>query len=135
MKAKDYPERIPRYILTMPVIYGVIIPAVIWDAGIEIYHRVCFPLYGLPYINRSHYIRIDHHRLSYLTPWEKLNCVYCGYVNGLLAYSVKIVGETEKFWCAIRHEPGGTFHEPAHHKDFLPYGDKKAFVQRYRRAN
>jgi len=46
---------------------------------------------------------LDRHRLSHLNSIEKLNCVYCGYVNGLIAYAREIVARTEQYWCPIKH--------------------------------
>lgn len=129
MKYKRYPTRAGRHLLSAPFIYGVSIPIVILDIAIEMYHRICFPLYGIPYVSRSKYIRMDRHKLSYLTGMEKINCLYCGYVNGLFAYFVQIAGETEKYWCSIKHNKtiNDTFTEPAHHQDFMEYGDEKAY--------
>jgi hypothetical protein len=111
----------------MPFIYGMIVPTVFLDATMEVYHRVAFPLYGIPRVKRSKYIKLDRQKLSYLKPLEKVNCVYCGYVNGLFAYAVQIAGETEKYWCGIKHEQDENFVPPAHHKDFLEYGDEKGY--------
>lgn len=116
-----------RQLLSAPFIYGVFFPTLLLDIGIEIYHRVCFPLYGLPYVRRSEYIRFDRWKLPYLNWIEKINCIYCEYVNGFYAYAVAIAGSTEIYWCGIKHKSGGGFHEPLHQKDFLPYGDEAAF--------
>lgn len=120
-----------RYILSCPFILMMIIPLVILDIFMEIYHRIDFPLYGIKTIKRSDYIRIDRQKLSYLGTIDKVWCAYCGYANGLLGYCVQIAGETEKYWCAIKHKQSSNFHEPAHHKDFLPYGDKEAYKEKY----
>jgi hypothetical protein len=109
----------------------MIIPFVILDVFIEIYHHVCFPLYGLTMIIRGNYIKIDRHRLAYLSPLDKVHCAYCGYANGLLHYSSIIAGETEKYWCGIKHKKTPGFVEPEHHKDFLKYGDEKSFHEKY----
>jgi len=115
-------------ILTSPFIYAVLVPAVFLDIVIELYHRVCFPVYGIPYVKRSQYIRIDRHRLTYLTLFEKINCIYCGYANGLFAYVSRIAAETEWYWCGIKHQnTDNAFHEPTYQQQFLPYNDKKAF--------
>ncbi len=116
-----------RNIASMPFIYVGIFPVVLLDIILEIYHRVCFPLYRIPYVERSQYIRSDRHRLSYLGPLQKLNCMYCGYVNGFFAYGTKVVAETEKYWCAIQHEQIMGFKAPEHHKQFPQYGDEKGF--------
>lgn len=62
---------------------------------------------------------------------QKLNCIYCGYANGVLQYIVRIVAETEKYWCAIQHEPKEEFIAPEHHKDFIAYGDEKGYKDKY----
>ncbi len=123
---KDPMHMALRYTLSAPFIYAMIVPAVFLDVCLEIYHRICFVLYKLPYVKRSEYIKIDRHKLSYLPWYDKINCTYCGYVNGLFAYAVKIAGETEKYWCAIKHKNIPNFKEPPHQKDFLPYGDAEA---------
>jgi hypothetical protein len=105
----------------------MIIPAVILDIFLEIYQLICFPLWGIPKNKRNNYIKIDRQKLSYLNKWDKVWCMYCGYANGVAAYSVKIAGDSEKYWCGIKHKPSSGFIQPAHHKDFLEYGNEKAY--------
>lgn len=131
MEYKKYPKRKFRHLVSAPFIYVMIVPLVILDCFLEVYHRVCFPLYGLPYAKRANYIKIDRHRLKYLSWGDKLNCAYCGYANGLVAYSVKIAGATERYWCGIRHQQKEGFKEPLHHRDFPEYGDERGFKEKY----
>lgn len=93
----------PRNIASAPIIYSMIIPFVVLDLLVSLYQVSCFPLYGIPKVRRRRFIAIDRHRLSYLNSIEKLNCVYCGYVNGLVAYVREIVARTEQYWCPIKH--------------------------------
>ena len=74
---------------------------------------------------------MDHRRLEFLDPIQKLGCWYCGYANGLLHYALRIAAQTEEIFCPIQHQPGGGFHPPAHHADFAPYGDRKGFEARW----
>jgi hypothetical protein len=111
----------------MPVIYFMIIPLVLFDICVEFYHQICFRLYKIPIVERAKYIKIDRQKLKYLTRWERLNCAYCGYANGLMHYSSIIAGETEKYWCGIKHEKDPNFIPPEHHKNFIEYGDEKAY--------
>ncbi|GLP98475.1 hypothetical protein GCM10007891_03290 [Methylophaga thalassica] len=92
-----------KVILSAPVIYGMIVPLVLLDLTITFYQQVCFRVYGIPRVKRSDYIAIDRHYLSYLNMVEKLNCVYCGYGNGLMSYAREITARTEQFWCPIKH--------------------------------
>src|SRR4051812_40241341 len=68
-----------RRMASMPFIWMMFLPLIILDLFVEAFHRVCFPLYGLPYVRRRSYIRMDRHQLPYL-PWaDKINCAYCSY--------------------------------------------------------
>ena len=85
-----HPNRLMILIL-LPLLWTLIIPLLLLDIWIEIYHRIMFPLYKLPYVKRSDYIQImDRFRLPYLTIVQKINCMYCGYANGVVSYRVQI---------------------------------------------
>ena len=113
--------------MSVPFILGMAVPLVLFDFFLEIYHRVAFPLYGIPVNKRSSYIRIDRQKLSYLSNTDKVWCMYCGYANGMLPYAVKIAGDTEAYWCGIKHKGGGNFVPQPHQKVFLEYGDQEAY--------
>lgn len=113
-----------HFILSMPFIYGIFLPLVFMDLLIEIYHHICFPLYGLKLIERKRYFLFDRENLPKLNWIEKINCGYCGYVNGLAAYFVAIAGETEAYWCAIKHQQRKSIEIQPHTKDFI---DRKEF--------
>ncbi len=84
----------------------------------EIYHHICFPLYGLKLIPRKNYFFFDRTELN-LSWSEKISCHYCGYANGLAAYMVAIAGETEAYWCAIKHKERLSLETQPHTKDFI----------------
>jgi hypothetical protein len=53
---------------------------------------------------------------------EKLNCVYCGYANGIFAYAQEIAARTEHFWCPIKHAT--RVPQPhSHYDEFTAFGD------------
>ena len=103
-----------KHFFVMPIITSVLIPMVIMDIWMEIYHRICFPLCGIKYVKRSNYILIDRHKLKYLNIFEKIYCVYCGYGNGVVRYWSEIAAETEYYWCGIQHAKK---QRPPHHSD------------------
>ncbi len=121
-----------KRLITFPIIGSLIIPLIITDIWIEIYHRICFPLYGIPYIKRSSYIKIDRHKLKYLNLLQKFYCVYCGYANGFANYLTKIGAETERYWCGIQHQQSKGFIPQPHQKDFAKYNDENDFNNKYR---
>ena len=92
-----------RYMISAPFIYGMIFPALLWNLGIEIYHQVCFRLYGIPRVQSKEYFVYDRQLLNLLNFWEKINCIYCSYVNNLIRYSAEIGGRTERYWCPIKY--------------------------------
>uniref|UniRef100_I2PWU7 Uncharacterized protein n=1 Tax=Desulfovibrio sp. U5L TaxID=596152 RepID=I2PWU7_9BACT len=116
-------------ILTIPVIWGALVPALLMDLTVSLYQAVCFPIYGIPKVRRGDYIVIDRHALSYLNWIEKFNCAYCGYFNGLLGYVREVAGRTEQYWCPIRHArtPKATH---SRYRFFLEYGDAQGYHDR-----
>ena len=71
----------------------MIIPFVLLDLFVTVYQTVCFPVYGVPKARRSDYVAIDRKKLCYLNALEGINCLYCSYGNGVLAYAVEIGDE------------------------------------------
>jgi hypothetical protein len=113
-------------IVTAPFIYAVIIPFVLLDLFVSVYQTVCFPVYGIPKARRRDYIAVDRNKLRYLNALEGLNCMYCSYGNGVLAYAVEVAGRTEQHWCPIKHARRvQNTHDRYSH--FLPYGDAPAY--------
>ena len=112
----------PQNILSAPFIYGMIFPFLLLDLCLAIYQSVCFRLYNIPLVQRSHYIVIDRHHLAYLNAFEKFNCVYCGYVNGLIAYTREIAARTEQYWCPIKHARK-TLGSHERYINFIDYGN------------
>jgi hypothetical protein len=93
----------PLVILTAPVIYAGIIPFLVLDLFGTVFQAVCFPIYGIAKVKRADYLVFDRHHLAYLNALEKLNCAYCAYANGIVAYTREIAARTEQYWCPIKH--------------------------------
>ncbi|EPR41609.1 hypothetical protein dsx2_3128 [Desulfovibrio sp. X2] len=113
-------------ILTVPIIWGALLPAVLLDAVVFVYQLVCFPIYGIPRVKRREHIVIDRQALGYLNLIEKLNCMYCGYFNGLMSYVREVAARTEQYWCPVRHaRPPKSMH--GRYRYFFDYGDAEAY--------
>ncbi len=119
----------PLVILTAPLIYALIVPLVLLDLFVTIYQAVCFPVYGIAKAARGDYFVFDRHHLAYLNALEKLNCAYCSYANGLIAYVREIAGRTEQYWCPIKHARR-VIGAHAHYASFDDYGDAESFQKR-----
>jgi hypothetical protein len=120
-----------RTLLASPLLYALIIPLVFLDLCLELYHRIVFPILGIPLVHRREYILIDRHRMSFLPIVLKIACAYCGYANGLLQYAVRIAGDTERYYCPSKHQALPGFHAPLHHETFSRFGDAKEFEKRF----
>jgi len=119
-------------LIFMPILWWLLIPLLISDICIEIYHRIFFLFYKVPYIKRRNYIQImDRARLPYLNIVQKIYCMYCGYANGLVHYRVEIGGVTEHYWCGVQHRNRKGFVPEAHQKNFSKFWDKNDFVKKY----
>lgn len=116
----------PLVILTAPFIYALIIPFVLLDLFVTVYQFICFPVYGIPKVRRSNFLVFDRHHLAYLNILEKLNCAYCSYGNGLIAYVREIASRTEQYWCPIKHARRVIGTHPRYLK-FDDYGDAESF--------
>lgn len=118
-----------RTLLTVPVIYSLIVPIMLLDLFVTVYQAVCFPAYGIAKARRRDYLIFDRHALRYLNIVEKLNCAFCSYANGLIAYAREIAARTEQYWCPVKH----TRHVAAAHaryRDFADFGDAAAYHAR-----
>ncbi|CAN5462266.1 hypothetical protein BH10PSE11_BH10PSE11_28790 [soil metagenome] len=117
-------------ILTAPVIYAMIVPFVILDIAITAYQWICFPVYGIEKVKRGDYFIFDRHHLAYLNILEAINCAYCSYGNGLMAYASEISARTEQYWCPIKHARKAiSAHQ--HYIGFADFGDAEAFRKKY----
>lgn len=112
----------PQNFLTMPLIYGMVVPLILFDLCASLYQAVCFPVYRIARVRRADYIVLDHQHLAYLNIIEKIHCVYCSYAVGLLGYASEITARTEQYFCPIKHARKvlGT---NSRYERFLDYGE------------
>ncbi|MFC2969291.1 hypothetical protein [Acidimangrovimonas pyrenivorans] len=119
----------PLVVLTAPVIYALIVPFALLDLFVVLYQAICFPVYGIPKVPRRDYVVIDRQSLAYLNGLQKLNCIYCGYANGVIAWVREVAARTEAYWCPIKH--ARRLAEPhRHYPHFVDFGDERAFQRR-----
>lgn len=79
------------------------LPFVLIGPCIAAYQAICFPFYSITRVRWPDYIVLDRHHLGYLNSIEKLNCLWCGYANGLVGHIREIVARTQQYWCPIKH--------------------------------
>lgn len=117
-----------RELLSFPFIWMMIIPTIFLDILMFFYMHICFRLYKIPLVKRRDYIIYDRGLLSYLNWIQKINCLYCSYVNGLFSYAVEIAWRTERYWCPIKHAKKSEWGH-SREKYFADYWDPKWFKQ------
>ena len=104
-------QSIPSYIrqgnvlspLTAPLIYSLLLPIVVLDMWVTLYQWMCLPIYGVCRVPRRRFFTIDRHKLAYLNGIAQLNCTFCSYANGLVAYVREVAARTEQYGCPIKH--------------------------------
>jgi hypothetical protein len=127
-------QSIPAYIregdllslLTSPIIYSLLVPFALLDLWVTLYQSICFPIYGMPRVPRRRYFAVDRHKLAYLNGIEKVNCTFCSYANGLIAYVREVAARTEQYWCPIKHARAIPAPHQRYH-GFLDYGDASGY--------
>lgn len=115
-----------RHLVSAPFVYAVIIPLLLLDLFVSLYQRVCFPLYRIARVRRRDYLVYDRGALAYLNLLEKLNCLYCSYANGLVAYVREVLARTEQYWCPIKHARR-TLQPHERYHGFVDYGNAAAY--------
>ena len=116
-----------RNIASAPFIYAMVVPLALLDLSVTIYQAICFRLYQIARVDRSRYVIIDRHQLAYLNGIEKLNCMYCGYGNGVIAYTREIISRTEQYWCPIKHARRAIGTHKRYNK-FVNFGDAEGYL-------
>ncbi|MFD2173917.1 hypothetical protein [Rhodobacter lacus] len=116
----------PMVVLTAPFIYAVFIPFVLLDLFVSLYQAICFPVYGIPKVKRREHVVIDRQMLAYLNLVQKINCVYCGYGNGVISYVREVAARTEQYWCPIKHARRVKGVHP-YYGNFCDFGDAEGF--------
>jgi hypothetical protein len=122
-----------RNILTIPFVWACFPPALFMDVMLSGFQAICFPIYGIPKVKRSDYIVIDRHSLAYLNIIEKVNCLYCGYFNGLTGYVQEIAARTEQYWCPIKHARRVANIHSRYNK-YLEYGDGEGYKKEFQKT-
>ncbi len=117
--------------VTAPVIYSLIIPIAMLDLFMTVYQHINFRVYRIPRVKRSDYVVMDRQYLAYLNIIQKVNCIYCEYANGVIAYAREIASRTEQFWCPIKHARK-VMETHKRYGEFLEYGDGENFGPKYR---
>jgi hypothetical protein len=112
--------------IALPLIYSLVVPLALLDLWVSIYQALGSRLLGIERVARRDYFVVDRHRLGYLNAIQKLNCAYCGYASGVIAFVREVSARTEQYWCPIKHarKPAGAH---LRHRRFATYGDAAAF--------
>jgi hypothetical protein len=120
-------KKLIPHILSIPFIWGMIFPIFFIHITAFIYQAIAFRLYGITPIKLRNYINFDREKLSYLSLIDKINCAYCSYANGVLAYVSEIAHRTEYYWCGIKHQNQPENPAFAYQEKFAKYGSKEEY--------
>jgi len=118
-----------RHLISTPFIWAMLVPSVFLHLGLFIYQAVSFRLYGIARVQLRSYINFDREKLSYLTNFDKMNCAYCSYVNGVFAYASEIGHRTEYYWCGVKHCNQPDNPAFAYQEKFAAYGSEEDYCR------
>ena len=119
-------------LMSSPVVYMMVFPAMLLDAMLFVYTNVVSRVFKFDFPERKAYVVFDRQYLGYLNSMEKLNCMYCAYFNGLMAYAAAIAGRTEFYFCPIKHAKKIAYkHE--YYDAFLGYGDEDNYQDKLKK--
>ena len=129
VKTETKNKKFFRHLLSTPFIWGMVIPVIVLHLCMFVYQAAAFRLYGLGRVQFRKYCMLDRQKLSYLSLFDKLNCAYCSYVNGVFAYVSEIGHRTEYYWCGVKH-----FNQPnnpvfAYQDKFAAYGSEEEYCK------
>jgi len=102
--------------------YICIVPLVLVDLFIIQFQFIYFGLNDIPKLQRKEFFSIDRHLLKRLNFLQKVNCLYCEYANGVVAYAKAVTNQMEIYSCAIKH-----LRQPAGHEHQKKFYDRKRF--------
>lgn len=120
-------KKLLYHILSVPFIWGLLVPVILLHISVFIYQAVAFRLYGIKRIQLRSYMNLDREKLSYLSLFDKFNCLYCSYANGVFAYVSEIGHHTEYYWCGVKHRNQPENPVFAYQDKFAAYGSKKEY--------
>jgi hypothetical protein len=116
-----------RHALSTPFIWGIILPGLLLHAGIFLYQVAAFRLYEIEPVHLRDYVNFDREKLAYLSLFDKFNCLYCSYMNGLFPYVTEVARKTEYYWCGVKHHDQPTNPAFAYQEKFAKYGSEDDF--------
>src|SRR3990172_1910072 len=101
-KRPDFNNNVLVEAVAALAIYSMIVPLLLTDLSITIYQFIFFGVHRIPKISLGEYMVFDRGHLSKLNLWQKINCVYCEYANGIVNWARAVAAQTEIYSCAIK---------------------------------
>lgn len=107
MKAKKRPKRFFVHIFVLPLAIAMLVPLLIFDLCLSLYHRLAFAICGMKRVNRKAQFKLDQKKIALLDRKERFFALMIFYANGVLNYAKKILAESEQYWCQPKALKGG----------------------------
>jgi hypothetical protein len=85
-------------IITSPVIYSGIFFIALLDMYVMFFQWICFPVHKIPKVERKGYFIFERMWAKFLNFMQKLNCGYCSYGNGQIAYTSEVLDRIKHLW-------------------------------------
>ena len=93
-------------ILALPFAIAFLIPLVVYDLFLSLFHRIVFGLCKIKKVNRKSHFKVDQMKIAQLSKMQRFYAIYILYLRGLMNFGAKIAQECEYHWCQVRPTKG-----------------------------
>lgn len=93
-------------LFVLPFAIAMLLPLLIFDLCLSIYHRIAFAICKIKRVNRTTHFKVDQLKISQLNKIERFIYIYLFYARGVMSYATKIISETENYFCTPRPTRG-----------------------------
>ena len=95
-----------RHIFVLPFALVMLVPLLIFDFCLSVFHRIVFALCKMKRVNRAAHFKLDQMKIAQLGKLSRLFAIYIYYARGLMSYAGKIAAECDQYWCTPRAVKG-----------------------------
>lgn len=106
MKPNKSKRSFIRHIFVMPFAVAFLLPVMVFDMCLSLFHRIIFGICGMKKVNRKSHFKVDQMKIAQLSKMQRFYAIYLLYLKGIMSFGLKIAQESEQYWCHVRPVKG-----------------------------
>ena len=95
-----------RHIIVLPFAVVFLVPLVVFDISLSLFHRIVFGICKMKKVNRKTHFKVDQMKIAQLSKMQRFFAIYILYLRGIMNFGAKIAQECEYYWCQVRPTKG-----------------------------